>query len=138
MTEKRKPNFVRRDSPRFSRLGKKRKNKQIWRRPTGRDNKMREKRSGYPAVVSIGYKTDNVERGKIDNKDVVIVNNIQELAKVKKNEIVSLGRVGKKKKIEIAQKAKESGIKIHNLNVERFLKRNELKKPKTVKTEKKK
>ena len=134
-TIKRKPNFTRRDTARFSRLGKNRKKKQIWKRPTGRDNKMREKRRGYPAVVSIGYKTDRPERGKIDGKKTVIINNVKELGKIGKNEIAILGKVGKKKKLEIAKKAKESGIEIQNLNVNKFIKKNA--KPEKVKEEKK-
>ena len=124
MTEKKKPKFTRRDSVRYSRLGKNRKKKQKWKRPTGRDNKMREKRGGYPAVVSIGYKTDIVTRGKIGDKKMITVNNMKELEKVGKNEIAVLGSMGKKKKLEIAKKAKESKIEIQNLNVNKFIKLN--------------
>jgi len=35
--------FLRRTWSRYSKLGRKRKKKQKWRKPTGRDNKMREK-----------------------------------------------------------------------------------------------
>ena len=38
--------FKRRIWNRYSKLGKKRKKKQVWRRPTGRDNPMREKKRG--------------------------------------------------------------------------------------------
>ena len=57
--------FLRRTWNRYSKLGKRRKKKQVWRRPTGRDNKMREKRRGYPAVVSLGYRKEKNTRGKI-------------------------------------------------------------------------
>lgn len=111
--------FLRRTWDRYSKLGKGRKKKQKWRRPTGRDNKMREKRKGYPLVVSIGYKKDK----KIKKKIVVIVRNTRELEKVKKDDIILIGKVGKKKKIEIAKKAKDKKIQIRNLNVEKFLKK---------------
>jgi len=147
MTEKGKPRFTRRDSVRFSRLGKNRKKKQKWKRPTGRDNKMREKRGGYPATVSIGYRTDRIAREKIGNKKMVTVNNMKDLEKVGKNEIAILGSMGKKKKLEIAKKAKESKIEIQNLNANKFIKLNskketkkpekEISKPERTKEEKK-
>src|SRR5512143_1190021 len=111
---KRKPKFLRRGWERYSKTGLRRKKKQVWRRPHGRDNKMREKRGGYGPVVSIGYKQNKTTRGKIDDKIVVIVNNIKDLAKVQKNEIVVLGKIGNKKKLEIAKKAQESKIQIQN------------------------
>ena len=108
--------FLRRDWKRYSKLGRRRKKKQVWRRPTGRDNKMRERRKGYPVRVSIGYKQ------QIDNKNKIIkVNNLNELMDVQKGETVILGKMGKKKKIEIAKQAKEKGIKISNLNVKELL-----------------
>ena len=117
--------FLRRISNRYSKLGKRRKKKQVWRKPKGRDNKMREKRKGYPTVISIGYKGKNDSRGFIENKKPVIVRNIKDLENVKKNEIAVIGNVGKKKKIEIAKKARKMGIQIHNLNIEKFLKKAE-------------
>jgi len=122
--------FLRRISNRYSKLGKRRKKKQIWRRPTGRDNKMREKRRGYPARVSIGYK--NAEKEK-----AIIIQNPKELEKINKKLIIVVGNVGKKKKIEIAKKAKELKIQLSNLNVNTFLKKNKLKKKEIKKTDKK-
>ena len=108
--------FLRRDWNRHSKLGKKRKKKQTWRRPTGRDNKMRERRKGYPVRVQIGYK-------KTDKKEVLkIVKNTKELEKIKKGEIIIVGNVGKKKRTEIVKKAKEMKIELKNINVKRFLK----------------
>ena len=71
--------FLRRTSNRYSKLGRKRKKKQVWRKPKGRDNKMREKRRGYPAVVSIGYK-----KGK--HKTQIIINNVKDLEKKMKKQ----------------------------------------------------
>ena len=116
----RKIKFLRRTSSRHSKLGRKRKAKQVWRKPKGRHNKMREKRRGYPAVVKIGYK-------KGEHKSLIIINNIKELEKAKEKGIIILGKIGKKKKIEIAKKAKELKIKISNLNVEDFLEKNKSK-----------
>lgn len=105
--------FLRRSADRYSKLGKGRKKKQRWKKPTGRDNKMREKRRGYPAVVSIGY-------GSAEKKEQIVVNNLKDLENAK-GEVV-LGKIGKKKKIEFVKKAKEKGIKFSNLNIEKFLK----------------
>ncbi|MCH8945800.1 MAG: 50S ribosomal protein L32e [Nanoarchaeota archaeon] len=116
--------FLRRTWDRYSKLGKKRKKKQKWRRPTGRDNKMREKTKGHPKVVSVGYKKSK----KMKKKNQIVVRNILELEKVKKNQIVIVGRIGKKKKIEIAKKAKKMKIPLQNLNIEKFLKKLENKK----------
>ncbi len=112
--------FLRRIHNRYSKLGKRRKKKQIWRRPTGRDNKMREKRKGYPARVSIGYK-------KTKRENRIIISTPKELEKVDKKRAIIVGNVGKKKKIEIAKKAKELKINLSNLNVKKFLKENKLK-----------
>ena len=112
------PKFLRRSWDRYSKLGRKRKKKQVWRRPTGRDNKMRERRRGYPARVSIGYK-------KSERKEKqTIIKNIEDLKRIEKNSMVIIGHVGKKKKIDIAKKAREGKIKITNLNIDTFLKEN--------------
>jgi len=116
-----KRKFLRRIWSRYSKLGKRRKKKQVWRKPKGRDNKMREKRKGYPAIVSIGYKREKGTRKKVP----FIVRNINDLNKTKKasrKDFVILGSIGKKKKIEIVKKAKEAGIPIQNINAEKFLK----------------
>ena len=116
---KKKPRFLRRKWRAYSKLGKGRKKKQVWRRPTGRDNKMREKRKGRPATVSIGYGT-----GKYKIKSVVI-NTVGELEKMNKNQKIILGKIGKKKKLEMAKMAKEKNIEISNLNIKKFLRKNE-------------
>ncbi|MEK6917430.1 MAG: eL32 family ribosomal protein [Nanoarchaeota archaeon] len=116
--------FLRRNSDKFSKLGLRKKKKQVWRSPKGRHNKMRKKRKGYPAVVSIGYATNRKTRGKIDNKNQIEVNNIKELAGLKNNDIVLIGKIGKRKKIEIVKKLKEMKISVSNLNINKFLKKN--------------
>jgi large subunit ribosomal protein L32e len=119
--------FLRRGSRRYLKFGKKRKKIQTWRKPKGRDNKMREKKKGYPAVVSIGYGNEKKLRGKIDGKIPIMINNTRDLEKIGKDQIAILGKIGKKKKIEIAKMASEKNIEVYNLNPKRFLKRNEKK-----------
>lgn len=119
--------FLRSKTDRYIKLGKRQKKKQKYRKPKGRDNKMREKRKGYPVTVSIGYKKPR-EHGK---KEIKIINNINELLKVQKGEEIILAKgVGQKKRIELANKAKEIGAKISNLNTKKFFERIEREKHK--------
>ncbi len=122
------PEFKRRTSNRYSKLGKRRKKKQVWRRPTGRDNKMREKRKGYPAVVSVGYKNAKKISGKLEDKEKVYIYNLKDLGKIGKNQIGIVGSLGIKKKIEIAKEAKKEKIKLHNMNPSSYLKEHDKKK----------
>jgi len=110
--------FLRRNISLHLRIGKKRKNKQVWRRPKGRDNKMRESRKGRPPLVSIGYK------GKKEKRKKLMVYNLQDLEDAGKHDLVILGKVGKKKKIEILKKALEMKIGFQNINIGKFLKEN--------------
>lgn len=124
--------FLRRDSVRYSRLGKNKKKKQKWVSPKGRDNKMREKRKGYPAVVSIGYGTDRKQRGKINGKIPLIIKSLKDLDRVNKGDILLIGKLGKKKKLEIAKKAKEKKLEIANFNYKKLLKKTEFERKKDL------
>ena len=132
--------FLRRNSDRHSKLGRKRRKKQTWRKPKGRHNKMRDKKRGYPAVVTVGYRGSNNEREKLEGMKPVLVMNVKDLGKIKSNEVGIMGSVGMKKKIEIVKKAHESKIKLHNVNTEKFLKENKMKseRPSVAVLEKKK
>lgn len=116
-----KAKFLRRGPSRYSKLGLRRKKKQVYRRPKGRDNKMREKRRGYPVIVSIGYGKEKSTRGEIQGKKPIIVNNIKDLDRVKKNNIIIVGSVGQKKRIEIVKAAKERKLSVYNVNVKKYL-----------------
>ncbi len=123
--------FVRRNWTKFSRLGKKRKKKQVWRRAKGRHSKIREKRKGYPIKVMIGFKQPAKAKP-------IFVSNMKELEKIRKGETIIVGKLGMKKKIEIIKKAKEKGIKIQNLKVNKMLKKIQKKETKEKDEEKKK
>ncbi len=116
--------FLRRNSDRHSKLGRKRKKKQVWRSPKGRHNKMRDKRRGYPAVVNIGYRQKSSGRGKLDGMTPVSIMNVKDLDKIKTGEIGVIGNVGMKKRIDIIRKAEEIGTNIYNVNVKKFMKQN--------------
>jgi len=115
--------FLRRIWKRYSKLGRKRKKKQVWRRPKGRDNKMRERRRGYPVRVEVGYKKGN-------RKKEFIVNTLLDLEKVNKNDLVVIGKVGRRKKIELLKKAEEKKIPITNLNLKKYLEKDKKEKKK--------
>jgi large subunit ribosomal protein L32e len=133
--EKKRPKFLRRKNKAYSKLGRGRKKKQVWRKPTGRDNKMREKRRGYPAVVSIGYRGTKISRDTLKNKQPIMVMNLADLKNVKESGIAIIGKVGKKKKLEIAAEAKKMKIELYNMNPDKFIEKN--KKPEKKKVEKK-
>lgn len=110
VAEKR-PKFIRQESWRYDRLA------ENWRKPKGKDNKMRKQKSGMPAIVKVGYRGPRVARGLhpsgyTDN----VVHNVAELAKLDpKKDAARLGHtVGKRKRIEIIAKANELGIKVLN------------------------
>ena len=111
--------FLRRGWNKHKRIGKGKKRKVGWRKPKGIDNKMRESRKGKPPIVSIGYKKQK------DNRKKRIIYSIKDLENANKNDIIILGKTGKKRKIEIIKKAIESGIVFQNVNLRRFLKKNE-------------
>jgi len=107
----RRPKFVRQESWRYDRLA------ENWRKPKGKDNKMRKQKSGVPALVKVGYRGPRISRGLhpsgyTDN----IVHTVVELAKLdSKKDAARLGHtVGKRKRIAIIAKANELGIKVLN------------------------
>ena len=52
-----KPDFNRQESWRYKRV------KSSWRRPRGRDSKMRKKKGGWPKLVNVGYCSPKKVRG---------------------------------------------------------------------------
>jgi len=82
--------FLRRGWYKHKRIGKGKKRKVGWRKPKGRDNKMRESRKGKPPIVSIGYKKQK------DNRKKRIIYSIKDLENANKNDIIILGKTGKK------------------------------------------
>jgi large subunit ribosomal protein L32e len=106
-----RPSFVRQESWRYDRLA------ENWRKPKGKDNKMRKQKSGMPAIVKVGYRGPRAARGLHPSgyRDNVI-HNTAELSKLDpKNDAARIGHtVGKKKRIEIISKATELGIKVLN------------------------
>ncbi len=107
-----------RKKPKFNRHGAyvKRVSKN-WRRPRGRDNKMRINEKAKGKRPSVGFGAPKELRGLHPSgfKEVLVAN-IKQLEKIDKSkEAIRIeAKVGKKKKMEIVNKAKELGIKVLN------------------------
>jgi large subunit ribosomal protein L32e len=106
-----RPKFIRQESWRYDRLA------ESWRKPKGKDNKMRLQVSGVPKLVKVGYRSPKVTRGLhpsgyTDN----LVNNINDLSSLNsKKDAARIGHnVGKLKRGVILTKAIELGIKVLN------------------------
>src|SRR5919206_2039243 len=108
---KRRPKFVRQESWRYDRLA------ENWRKPKGKDNKMRKQKSGMPAIVKVGYRGPRAARGLHPSgySDNLVHNTAQLAALDPKKDAARIGRtVGKKKRIEIINKAEELGVNVLN------------------------
>jgi len=107
--------FLRSDTCRFLRIGKKRRKLQKWRRARGKSNKIRLGRVGCPSMPKVGFKTPRKTAGKVQGLTPKLVHNVAELEKLTKNDIAILARIGARKKLELIKKADELKIKIMNL-----------------------
>jgi large subunit ribosomal protein L32e len=106
-----RPRFIRQESWRYDRLA------ENWRKPKGKDNKMRKQKSGMPALVKVGYRSPKAARGlHPSGYQDILIHNTQELIKLdsKRDAARIAHTVGKKKRIEIINKALELGIKVLN------------------------
>jgi large subunit ribosomal protein L32e len=108
---RKRPKFRKYESWRFKRL------KDNWRRPTGIDNKMRQKRSGWPKTVNVGYGSPRAVRHlHPSGMEEVFVYNVGDLAIVDPETQVARigGSVGAKKRIDIVDEALKREIRILN------------------------
>jgi len=108
---KHRPKFVRQESWRYDRLA------ENWRKPKGKDNKMRLQVSGVPSIVKVGYRGPKLSRGLHPSGYVDrLVWNVNEIEKLNpKSEAARISHtVGKLKKKQIILKAFELGIKVLN------------------------
>lgn len=105
------PKFRRQEWFRFAKLGEK------WRRPRGKDSKMRRGMSGKPAMPSIGYRLPKSVRGTHPSGLIeVLVNTPRDLEGFdagKQAARIASG-VGRRKREQILARAREHGIKVLN------------------------
>jgi len=139
---KKKPRFLRIGYTQYSKLGLRRKNKQKYRKAKGGENKMRLKMKGHLRNVSIGFRSEKKTRGLVRGLKTVLINSIEDLKKLKKDEIGIVAKVGNKRKIEIAEHAIKDNIRLANLNSKKFIEkveeeRKKIEEEKTKKEEKK-
>jgi large subunit ribosomal protein L32e len=107
----RRPKFVRQESWRYDRLA------ESWRKPKGKDNKMRRQISGSPRLVRVGYRGPRKSRGLhpsgyTDN----IVFNVNDLTRL--DPATDSARiahvVGQRKRLLILAEARAKGVKVLN------------------------
>ena len=106
-----RPTFVRQESWRYDRLA------ENWRKPKGKDNKMRLQVSGVPRLVKVGYRGPKAVRGLHPSgyTDNLVYNTSDLLSLDSKKDAIRIGHiVGKLKRKEILIKAAELGIKVLN------------------------
>ncbi len=108
---KKRPKFSKFESWRLVRV------KDYWRRPTGIDNKMRQKRKGWPKSVKVGYRSPRAVRGlHPSGMEEVAVFNVGDLTIVDPETQVARigGSVGARKRSSIVSEAENLGIRILN------------------------
>jgi large subunit ribosomal protein L32e len=106
-----RPKFVRQESWRYDRLA------ESWRKPKGKDNKMRLQISGSPRLVKVGYRGPKKARGLhpsgyTDN----IVFNAKDLTRLDptKDAARIAHVVGQRKRLLILDEARAKGVKVLN------------------------
>ncbi|MHA1610086.1 MAG: 50S ribosomal protein L32e [Candidatus Njordarchaeales archaeon] len=123
-------NITKTELERLMRIKKKRKRKFIrpyswiwkkldenWRRPRGKDNKVRLQIKGKPPLVKVGYRSPRKVRYlHPSGKEEVLVYKVEDLYNVDPlNQVVRIARtVGIRKRIEILKFARRFGIRVLN------------------------
>jgi large subunit ribosomal protein L32e len=111
--KKKKPRFLRKDTFKVSKFGRRKKKKQKWRRARGIHNKIRRKEKGYGKEPRIGYGAEKKNKGNIQNLKPLLIKNIADLEKANSKNIIIISRtIGKKKKKEILKKIEEKKLKL--------------------------
>lgn len=106
-----KPNFKRQEFWKKKSLGEK------WRKPRGRDSKMRLRKRGKRPLVSVGYGSPASTHGlHPSGLFEVLVHNLRELEGVdpSKQVVRMAAGVGKRLREKIMNRAKERGVRVLN------------------------
>ncbi len=109
--------FRRHDAHKKARLS------ESWRKPRGRQNKLRLKKRGYGKPISAGYGSPRATRGLVKGLEPVVIATLAELAalKPKQQGAIILATLGGRKREALLTAAKERGVTILNLNPEQQL-----------------
>ncbi len=99
--------FKSQDYFRYPRLGTK------WRRPKGRQSKLRKRKGGSGMNVSMGCRTKASERNTINGMRFSVVRSLMDLESAQQAIIIA-GGIGVKKTMLIAEKAKQLNLVILN------------------------
>ncbi|MEM0381947.1 MAG: 50S ribosomal protein L32e [Nitrososphaerota archaeon] len=108
---KERPEFVRQEAWRYERLEEK------WRKPRGKDSKMRLQKRGWPPLVKVGYRSPRKYRGlHPSGYREVLVHNITELEGLdpKVHAVRLAGSLGARSRLRIYEKATSMGLKVLN------------------------
>ena len=114
IAKRNKPKFLRTDWHKKIKLGRGVKKNQKWHGAKGRQNKFRLNRKGRGVRPRVGWGADADIRGQVSGVSVVRIENLKELANVKKGSGIIIGKVGARKRMSILEKAKMMGVKILN------------------------
>lgn len=108
---KERPEFKRQESWRYVRL------KENWRKPRGKDSKMRLQVSGWPPLVKVGYRSPRKYRG-------LHPSGFKEVLVSKEDDLKGLdpsihavrisGRLGRRNKLKIYEAALSAGLRVLN------------------------
>jgi large subunit ribosomal protein L32e len=105
------PRFIRQESWRLVRV------KEGWRRPRGKNSKMRLGMRGWPKIVKIGYKKNRKGRGlHPSGLEEVIVRRPADLEKINaKTQIIKISHtVGERNRIAIMERAQALELTVAN------------------------
>jgi len=106
-----RPKFVRQESWRYIRL------KPNWRKPKGKDSKMRLQVKGWPPLVKVGYRTPRTYRGLHPSgyKEVLVYRpDDLEGLNPEVHAVRIAGSVGMRKRLVILEEAEKLGLKVLN------------------------
>lgn len=96
------------------------RNQDAWRKPKGRDNKMRLQKRGYPPIVKVGYRNAKAIRGLHPSGYLpAVVSSERELEGLDPSRhIVYIAHtVGLRKRLQLERAALERGFKLANRKV---------------------
>lgn len=114
--KKTKPDFVRQESWRYVRLD------ESWRRPRGKDSKMRLRVKGWPKTVKIGYGSPKKSRGlHPSGLKPVMISSKRDLDKAGSPEgkiLIFSSRLGRRLREALAKEALSRGFAIANYGAE--------------------